>query len=80
MCVNMPASWKMGFKIPSIFVPVHEGWTIKRIGIGSLEEGYKMKSLAPPHCFPMVGWERKKEVMFIKQQMQARSFVYSIKS
>lgn len=55
-------------------------WQAKRKWLGSLEEGYKMKSLTPRRCSSTVAWERKKEVTFIKQQMQTRCFIYSIKS
>lgn len=55
-------------------------WRAKRKRLGSLEEGYKMKSLTPRRCSSTVGWERRKEVTFIKQQIQTRCFIYSIKS
>lgn len=39
-----------------------------------------MKSLVPQLCSSMVGWKRKKEAPSIKQQMQMKCFIYSIKS
>lgn len=55
-------------------------WQAKRTRLGSLEEGYKMKSLTPDAVLQRWAGERRKEVTFIKQQMQTRCFIYSIKS
>lgn len=85
VCVNMPASWKMGLKY-SLFLFLfmragpYNGLAGKEKAVRIFGRRLQDEVADPRRCSSMVGWERRKEVTFIKQQMQTRCFIYSTKS